>query len=87
MQKAHLYEAISLVNQGIDQAVRGLERVKKAAGASDELYRNTLAAFEHGRARVNLQFFTDMEQPEKRDAARYEPRESNEPDSSTRTAP
>jgi hypothetical protein len=30
MQKAHLYEAILLVNRGIDEAVRGLERLKRA---------------------------------------------------------
>lgn len=30
MQKAHLYEAILLVNRGIDDAVRGLERLKRA---------------------------------------------------------
>ncbi len=29
MQKAHLYEAILLVNRGIDQAVQGLERLKR----------------------------------------------------------
>ena len=30
MQKAHLYEAILLVNRRIDDAVRGLERLKRA---------------------------------------------------------
>ena len=30
MQKAHLYEAILLVNRGVDEAVRGLERLKRA---------------------------------------------------------
>jgi hypothetical protein len=30
MQKVHLYEAILLVNRGIDDAVRGLERLKRA---------------------------------------------------------
>ena len=30
MQKAHLYEAIRLVNRGVDEAVRGLERLKRA---------------------------------------------------------
>jgi hypothetical protein len=28
--KAHLYEVISLLNHGVDEAVRGLERLKKA---------------------------------------------------------
>ena len=30
MQKAHLYEALYLVNHGIDEAVRGVQRLKKA---------------------------------------------------------
>jgi hypothetical protein len=30
MHKAHLYEAILLVNRGIDEAVQGLERLKRA---------------------------------------------------------
>jgi hypothetical protein len=30
MQKAHLYEAILLVNRGVDEAVCGLERLKWA---------------------------------------------------------
>ena len=36
MQKAHLYEAISLLNHGMDEAVRGLERLKKAPGVAEE---------------------------------------------------
>ena len=34
MQKAHLYEAILLVNRGVDEAVRGLERLKRAKDGS-----------------------------------------------------
>lgn len=30
MPKAHLYEAMVLVNRGIDEAVPGLERLKQA---------------------------------------------------------
>ena len=33
MRKAHLYEAIFLVNQGIDQTVRGLARLKRLQDA------------------------------------------------------
>ena len=33
MQKAHLYEALYLVNHGIDEAVRGVQRLKKAPHA------------------------------------------------------
>jgi len=74
MQKAHLYEAVFIVNQGVDQVVRGLVRLKKAAGIGEEIYGDTLATLEHTRAQVNLQFLADMEQAEKRDAARYDRR-------------
>ena len=87
MQKAHLYEAIFLGNQGIDEAVRGLERLKKAPEFAEEIYRNTVAQLEHARAQVNLQFFSDMERAEKRDAARYERRESKGSDSGSRVEP
>jgi hypothetical protein len=33
MQKANLYEAILLVNRGIDEAVHGLERLKRLKGS------------------------------------------------------
>ena len=77
MQKAHLYEAIFLVNQGIDQTVRGLALLKKAAGIGEEIYGDTLATLEHMRAQVNVQFLADMEQTERRDAERYDRRPSN----------
>jgi hypothetical protein len=77
MQKAHLYEAISLSNHGMDEAVRGLERLKKAPGVAEGTYRATLATLEHTRAQVNLRFLADMEQAEKRDAVRYEQRENS----------
>jgi hypothetical protein len=38
MQKAHLYEALYLVNHGIDEAVRGVQRLKKAPHAFREVY-------------------------------------------------
>jgi hypothetical protein len=80
MQKAHLYEAVFLVNQGVDQAVRGMQRLKKAAGIGEEIYGDTLATLEFTRAQVNLQFLADMEQAEKRDAARFDrpPRDPGE---------
>ena len=77
MQKAHLYEAISLLNHGMDEAVRGLERLKKTPGVTEGIYRATVATLEHTRAQVNLRFLADMEQAEKRDAARYEQREDS----------
>jgi len=74
MQKAHLYEAIFLVNQGVDQTVHGLARLKKAAAIGEEIYGNTLATLEHARAQVNVQFLVDMERAERRDAERYDRR-------------
>lgn len=76
MQKAHLYEAISLLNHGVDEAVRGLERLKKAPDVAEGIYRAAVATLERARAQVNLRFLADMEQAEKRDAARYEHREN-----------
>ena len=77
MQKAHLCEAISLFNRGTDDAVRGLEKLKKAQGFTGESYGDTLAKLEHARAQINLQFLADTEQGEKRDEARYERRPTN----------
>ena len=73
MQKAHLYEAIFLVNQGIDQTIRGMERLKRAPGAAEGILRAAVATLELTRAHVNLEFFADMEHAEQRDAARYAP--------------
>lgn len=72
MQKAHLIEALYLVNQGTDEAVRGLQRLKRTSGFSEGLYGGTLARLEHARAQINLQFFDDMKQSEQRDAARFD---------------
>lgn len=77
MQKAHLYEAISLLNRGVDEAVRGLERLKRAPGVAEGTYRATVTTLELTRAQVNLRFFADMEQAEKRDAVRYEQLENS----------
>jgi hypothetical protein len=78
MQKTHLYEAIFLVNQGIDQTVRGLARLKETAGIAEETYGDTLATLEHARAQVNVQFLAEMEQAKRRDAERYERHERAE---------
>jgi hypothetical protein len=39
MQKAHLIEALYLVNEGTDKAVRGLQRLKKIPAFTEEIYR------------------------------------------------
>jgi hypothetical protein len=42
MEKAHLYEASYLVNHGIDEAVRGVQRLKWAVGiGGPRVSRNT----------------------------------------------
>jgi hypothetical protein len=52
MQKAHLYEAILLVNRGVDEAVRGLERLKRAKGSKldPSSFDEELVLFEDHRA-------------------------------------
>ena len=72
MRKAHLFEALYLVNQGVDEAVRGLERLKRSADFNEEVYGDALAKLESRRAHVNLQFFDDMRASEERDATRFE---------------
>jgi len=72
MQKAHLVEALYLVNQGTDEAVRGLHRLKKVPEFTEEIYGDALATLERARASVNLQFFGDMQASEQKDAIRFE---------------
>src|SRR5260370_31913982 len=73
MQKAHLYEAILLVNRGIDDAVRGLERLKRAkdAGLKPGYFDEKLALFEMHRALLNGYFCNNIENSEERDEARF----------------
>jgi hypothetical protein len=74
MQKAHLYEAILLVNQGIDEAVRGLERLKrgKESGLDSAYVDERLVLFESHRARLNAYFCNNIQSREYQDAARFE---------------
>jgi hypothetical protein len=76
MQKAHLYEAILLVNRGVDEAVHGLERLKrlKDARLTPEYFDERVALFEEQRARVNAYFCNNIESDEERDADRFEKR-------------
>jgi hypothetical protein len=76
MQKAHLYEAIFLVNQGVDEAVRGLERLKRAKESQlDPLcFDEELVVFEDHRARLNSYVCSALQGSELRDSARYEAR-------------
>jgi hypothetical protein len=53
MQKAHLYEAILLVNRGVDEAVRGLERLKRAKDSQldSSCFDEELVLFEEEQAK------------------------------------
>ena len=73
MQKAHLYEAIYLVNRGIDDAIRGLERLKRAKVPSLKAayFDENLTLFETHRALLNGYFCNNMDSSEQRDEARF----------------
>jgi len=73
MQKAHLYEAILLVNRGIDDAVRGLERLKRAkdSGLKPSYFDEKLTVFEMQRALLNGFFCNNIESSEQRDETRF----------------
>jgi hypothetical protein len=72
MQKAHLYEALYLVNHGIDEAVRGVQRLKKAPHAFREVYYKSVAGLERRRALINGQFMHEMAGEEEDNVAFFE---------------
>jgi len=72
MRKAHLFEALYLVNYGVDEAVRGLERLKRTEDFMEEVFGDALAKLESRRAHVTLQFYDDMLASERNDATRFE---------------
>jgi hypothetical protein len=76
MQKAHLYEAILLVNRGVDDAVRGLERLKRAKDSSlkPAYLDEKMTLFEVHRSALNGYFCNNIESSEHRDEARFEKR-------------
>jgi hypothetical protein len=76
MQKAHLYEAILLVNRGVDEAVRGLERLKRAKDSQLDAscFDEELVLFEDHRARVNSYFCSTLQRTEQQDSVRFETR-------------
>jgi hypothetical protein len=76
MQKAHLYEAILLVNRGVDEAMRGLERLKRTKDSqlNPSYFDEALAVFEDHRARLNSYFCTTIQRAEQQDAVRFETR-------------
>ena len=72
MEKAHLYEALYLVNHGIDEAVRGVHRLKKSPKLFMEAYHKSVAGLERRRSRINLQFMLEMRKLEEGDESRFE---------------
>jgi hypothetical protein len=72
MEKAHLYEALFLVNHGIDEAVRGVQRLKKSPHLFMETYHKSIAGLERRRSRINLQFMLEMRKLEEGDESRFE---------------
>ena len=71
MEKAHLYEALYLVNHGIDEAVRGVQRLKKSPKLFMEAYHKSMAGLERRRAIINLQFMLEMRKLEEDDEAHF----------------
>ncbi len=74
MQKAHLYEAIFLFNHGMDEAVRGLERLKRAPDLNSGAVDKVRVLFEAGRADINSHFCNNLEGAETADAADFDKR-------------
>jgi hypothetical protein len=74
MQKAHLYEAIFLVNRGIDEAVQGLERLKRAkpSNLDPACFDEKMTLFELHRASLNGYFCNNAGRKEDFDVARFE---------------
>src|SRR5258708_15130450 len=72
MEKAHLYEAMYLVNHGIDEAVRGVQRLKKSPKLFMEAYHKSMAGLERRRSIINLQFMLEMRKLEEDDESYFE---------------
>jgi hypothetical protein len=68
MQKAHLFEALLMVNQGIDHAVQGLQRLKKKSELLQEPYGEAIGRLESDRKQWNLRFFAAIETSQQSDA-------------------
>ena len=71
MQKAHLFEAVYRFNHGIDEAVLGVLRLRKAPELSEDAYIKGVNELELRRSRVNVQFLADLSERERADADRF----------------
>jgi hypothetical protein len=74
MQMAHLYEAIFLFNHGMDEAVRGLERLKRAPDLDAATVDRTRVLFEAERADMNTHFCNNIEGSEGSEASNFDKR-------------
>jgi hypothetical protein len=76
MQKAHLNETILLVNQGVDEAVRGLEPLERSEDSqlNSACFDEELVLFEDHRARLNSYFCSALQRAEQQDSIRFEAR-------------
>lgn len=74
MRKTHLYEAILLVNRGLDEAVQDLERLKRAKnlGLDSAYFDEKVTLFEIHRASLNSYFCNNIGPNEDQDVVRYE---------------
>jgi hypothetical protein len=64
------------VNQGVDEAVRGLERLKRAKDShlDSSCFDEELVLFEDHRARLNSYFCSVLQRSEQHDSVRFEAR-------------
>jgi hypothetical protein len=72
MEKGHLFEALYLGNHGVDEAVRGVQRLKRSSKLFMETYHKSMAGLERRRSRVNQQFMLEMRKLEEDDESRFE---------------
>jgi hypothetical protein len=67
MEKPYLYEALYVVNHGIDETVRVVQRLKKSPELFMETCHKSMAGLERRRSTTNLQFMPEMREPGEND--------------------
>jgi len=74
VQKAQLYEALFFLNEGLDQAIRGLERLRRAknSGLDPACLTEKLTLFELHRASLNSYLCSKFNGVEQTDLIRFE---------------